>query len=297
MPAYNASYFIEDSIKSILNQSFTEWNLIILNDCSTDDTLEIINRYVSLDPRITCFENEKNLGIAKTRNKLLSLAKNRYIAWLDSDDIATQFRLEKQVRFLEENPKIFGIGSSRILIDDYNNQIGKLKCNFLDRNFAHIKASIIRENKFCNSSMMFRNEGFRIDESFPPAEDFEFWSRLILTENKKIVNQKDFLVQYRIHSNNSSNQNQIKQLELNKRIIFRNFKDCGIYYSAKNLIHFYGFLNNTQIIKNPIKWILINLWYLGRIAYRNKLPFFFVYYSIRDTTIILKNYIRGNKSI
>lgn len=294
MPAYNANNYIEDSIKSILNQSYRDWNLIILNDCSTDNTKEIIKKYVSLDPRIEYHENEKNLGISKTRNKLLSLAKKKYIAWLDSDDISTELRLEKQIIFLEKNSGVFGIGSSRILIDDNNNQIGKLKSNIFDRNFQYIKSSIVRENKFCNSSMMFRNEGYKIDESFPPAEDFEFWSRLILIENKKIINLKEYLIKYRIHSANSSNQNQIKQLELNSRIIVRNFTSCGISFSKKNIIHFYGFLNPNLKIKKPLKWISLNLWYLGKIAFLNYQFLFLIYHLVRDSGIILKNYLKGN---
>src|SRR5690242_9380591 len=100
MPVYNASSYLREAIESILNQTYSNFEFIIINDGSTDNSLEIIRSYH--DPRISVVNNETNLGIIKTRNKGLKLAKGKYIANMDADDISLSSRLEKQVQYLEQ---------------------------------------------------------------------------------------------------------------------------------------------------------------------------------------------------
>ena len=102
MPAYNVGRFISDSIISVLQQTFTQWELIIVDDCSTDDTIKIIE-YFHSDPRIILVKNQKNLGGAGSRNEGIKLAKGRYIAFLDSDDLWESNKLELQLNFMEQN--------------------------------------------------------------------------------------------------------------------------------------------------------------------------------------------------
>jgi glycosyltransferase involved in cell wall biosynthesis len=109
MPLFNAEKYVGDAVESVLNQSYTNFELIIINDASTDKSAACVQGIV--DRRIVIVENENNLGIVASRNRGLALAKGKYIAVLDSDDIALPNRLEKQVAFLEANPA-YGICGS-----------------------------------------------------------------------------------------------------------------------------------------------------------------------------------------
>ena len=102
MPSYNTASFIAESIKSVLDQSYKDWELIIVDDCSTDDTDEVVKPYLS-DERIKYLKNEKNSGAAVSRNRALRAAKGNWIAFLDSDDLWMPDKLKKQVSFMEKN--------------------------------------------------------------------------------------------------------------------------------------------------------------------------------------------------
>ena len=106
MPSYNTAKYISDSINSVINQTYENWELIIVDDCSTDNTDEIVNEFLK-DKRIKYFKNEKNSGAAISRNKALREAKGRWIAFLDSDDLWVPEKLEKQIKFMEENNYYF----------------------------------------------------------------------------------------------------------------------------------------------------------------------------------------------
>lgn len=102
MPSFNTEKFIESSIKCVINQTYQNWELIIVDDCSTDSTEKIVSQYL-IDKRIKFFKNEFNSGAAVSRNKALREAKGKWIAFLDSDDLWEKHKLEKQVKFMEEN--------------------------------------------------------------------------------------------------------------------------------------------------------------------------------------------------
>lgn len=105
MPSYNTANYIKETIQSVLNQTYTKWELIIIDDCSTDNTDEVLMEI--RDPRIIYLKNERNLGAAISRNRALKLAKGQWIAYLDSDDIWLPKKLEKQISFMEKNGYIF----------------------------------------------------------------------------------------------------------------------------------------------------------------------------------------------
>lgn len=101
MPSYNTAKFIAESIDSVLAQTYTDWELLIVDDCSTDNTDEVVAAYT--DPRIKYVKNEKNSGAAVSRNKALAMASGKWIAFLDSDDLWTPDKLEKQITFMQQN--------------------------------------------------------------------------------------------------------------------------------------------------------------------------------------------------
>ncbi len=121
MPSYNTAEYIADSINSVLNQTYTNWELIIIDDCSSDNTDEIVSQFD--DKRIRYLKNDRNSGAAVSRNRALREAKGKWIAFLDSDDLWTPDKLEKQIRFMEENSYAFSY-TNYIEIDSAGNETG-----------------------------------------------------------------------------------------------------------------------------------------------------------------------------
>ena len=117
-PAYNAEKFIVEAIDSVLNQTYKEFEYIIIDDCSTDKTLKIAQTYAKKDKRVRVYKNEKNLGIAGNRNKGVSLAKGKYIMWQDADDISISDRMENQVNILEKNKDMGIVGGALLFFDE-----------------------------------------------------------------------------------------------------------------------------------------------------------------------------------
>lgn len=115
MPSFNTAKYISDSIKSIQAQTYSNWELIIVDDCSTDDSLNVIHSLV--EPRIRLFQNEKNSGAAISRNYALREAKGKWIAFLDSDDIWVPEKIEKQIRFMCDNNYAFTFTDYRICLN------------------------------------------------------------------------------------------------------------------------------------------------------------------------------------
>ncbi len=107
MPSYNCEVYVEETIRSVQAQTYENWEIIFMDDCSTDDTIRIVSAMREKDPRIHLYQNISNLGAAVSRNNALREAKGRWIAFLDSDDIWVPTKLEKQVKFMEENGYAF----------------------------------------------------------------------------------------------------------------------------------------------------------------------------------------------
>ena len=127
-PTYNCGAYIEDTIKSVINQTYTNWEMIIVDDQSTDQTEEIVKRYTDLDQRIRYYKLESNSGAAVARTKAMEMAKGNYMAFLDSDDLWMSTKLERQLNFMEEQHINFSCTSYE-QIDEQNQKLGKvLKC-------------------------------------------------------------------------------------------------------------------------------------------------------------------------
>lgn len=121
MPSYNTQQYIGASIESVLNQTYKNWELIIIDDCSTDDTITVVSNYK--DNRIHFYVNEKNIGAAESRNNALKISKGRWIAFLDSDDLWKENKLEEQLKFMRENKFSFSYTNYQE-IDSIGNSLG-----------------------------------------------------------------------------------------------------------------------------------------------------------------------------
>lgn len=200
MPAYNAENYICEAINSILRQSFYQFELIVLNDGSSDGTAECINLFT--DPRIVKINLPKNIGLVGARNKLVSIARGKYIALMDSDDVAMPNRLKSQVAFLET-------GFADICGGEYyskNEQKGKIKPSKQKYSDADIKALLAICSPLCNPSVMGRAELFK-DFPYKPgrdsAEDYALWVDLALS-GYRFANLRQKLITYRIHQKQTS---------------------------------------------------------------------------------------------
>ncbi len=203
IPCYNAEKYVEMAIRSIMNQTYTNLEILIIDDCSKDSTYEILENLAKYDKRIILEKNEQNLKIVKTLNKLVLKANGKYIARMDADDISAPNRIEKQVNFLESN-KDYGIcGTNAWRIDCNNRMIGK---SLLPTEDNEIK---IVSDFFCvfyHPSVMIRSELYKKNlyrEEYLYAEDMELWQRLLKVTKGK--NLKEKLFYYRIISSSASN--------------------------------------------------------------------------------------------
>ncbi|WP_333625669.1 glycosyltransferase [Sphingobacterium siyangense] len=201
MAAFNASKFIADSIKSALNQTFQNFELLIINDGSTDNTETIIQSFH--DPRIRVIKNETNRGLIESRNIALLEAQGKFIAILDSDDIAIPDRLEKQLNAFQNNPDLAVVGSRALIIDQNGNETGERLDVFTD--IDKIKITLFFENTIVHSSTMIKTKIFREVNGYQGdilIEDYDLFYRI--SQKYAIENLEDYLVKYRIHGTNIS---------------------------------------------------------------------------------------------
>lgn len=195
MTVYNGEKFLEETIESVLNQTFGDFELIIIDDGSTDNTKEIIMKFAKWDKRIKYYYFGKNKGyyyLDEVINEGLRKCKGKYIARIDADDLCNPNRLEVQYNYLEKNKDIFLIGSSAEVIDYHGKKIGSI----FKKPFSSIfhKYHVAVSNSFVHSSIMFRNEGI-----YYPSHNEHMFYCLLVFYGKKIRNIPWFLVQYRIN--------------------------------------------------------------------------------------------------
>lgn len=222
MPVYNASLFLKEAIQSILDQTFKDFEFIIINDGSSDNSLQIIESFK--DPRIKLVNNERNLGIIKTRNKGLQLAKGKYIANMDADDISLPTRLEKQFAFLENNPDVAILGSKLVLIDGNNYEIGIWPEDYGVVSDQDISETLPVVNCVGQPTVMMRRDvvtSIMYNDLYIHNEDWGLWLD-VLALNYRISKLPDVLLRYRQH--NASTTVTTNKLGVNKKIISFKYK-------------------------------------------------------------------------
>lgn len=177
MSVYNDKNFVGQSIEGVLNSTYKDFEFIICNDCSTDGSQEIIKNYN--DERIVFFSNETNQGLANSLNNCLSIAKGEYIMRIDSDDVCLPERIEKQVKFLDEDKNIALCGTFAQVIDNENKNV-----YILTRPEDVMVKDIFKNNSFIHPSVMIRKEvldkvgGYVSKKETRRAEDFDLWCRI-----------------------------------------------------------------------------------------------------------------------
>jgi hypothetical protein len=195
LPVYNAQDYLRESIDSILNQSFTDFELIIINDGSTDRSQEIIDSYT--DPRIRLIDQD-NAGLPVSLNRAIAIAKGQYLARQDADDVSLPNRLAEQVRFMEANPSCGLLGTWAQILEA--NAITDRELNHPCDN-GEIQIKLMFYNCFVHSSVMIRKESLDVAGIYPedpakfPPEDYDLWLRI--AQNFQVANLSKTLLQYR----------------------------------------------------------------------------------------------------
>ncbi len=258
MPAYNAEKYIEEAINSILNQSFRDFELVITDDYSTDKTWGIIQKFAKKDKRIRAYRNDKNLYIAENRNKLLILAKGKYIAWQDADDISFPERLKRQYVFLEKHPDAGIVGGYLQFFND-RGITGIRKYAIIDQD---LRKNIFRFSPVAQPGAMIRKDCFNkvgfYNPTYPPAEDIDMSFRI--GKLFKFANLDEVVIKYR-ENLNSATYKRLKTIEINTlKIRFKNAFSKSYKPSFIDIV--YNFLQLLSIFLIPPK---IKIWVFNRI--------------------------------
>lgn len=202
LPVYNAAPYLKESIESILAQSFGDFELIIINDGSTDESEEVIREFS--DPRIVLINNNENIRLISTLNKGLQNAKGKYIARMDADDIALISRFESQWKFMEANPEVDVCGSSI----SYFNHSGVIRSWIVLSEDKDIKTELLAGPAFAHPTVFMRTSSMRkfnisYSNEYLHTEDYELWIRMSRL-GFRFHNLKDVLLHYRLHDSNVS---------------------------------------------------------------------------------------------
>ncbi len=211
MPAYNRADYIAQAIESVLAQTYTNWELIIIDDASTDQTAEIIRSYVIKDSRIRLLQNDANRGISFTRNRGIAESNGTHIAMLDSDDFwIDDHKLEKQVEFLAAHAaEGYGlVGTGIVLVDEKGSRGRQIVFDGLDE---RIRGRILARNPITQSSVLFTREAYQIAGGYDPAlvvsEDHDLWLHIGTTH--KLCVLPHIATAYRVHSGGISKQKKL----------------------------------------------------------------------------------------
>lgn len=201
MPVFNGARYLRDALESVRRQSFRDFELLVIDDGSTDETPEILRRWP--DPRLRVERQERNLGLARTRNHGVALARGEYVALLDADDRATPGRLAAQVCFLRRHREMALVGSWVREIDEAGRPTGSVwRC---ETRPDRIPPSLLFWNAFAQSAVTARRcilERFPYREALPPSEDYDLWARIAAAH--PVANLPRPLVSYRRHAGGAS---------------------------------------------------------------------------------------------
>ena len=244
MSVYNGEKYLVQAIDSILNQTYQNFEFIIIEDSSTDNSLDILEEYAKKDSRIKIIKKEKNIGIKgfiENLNLGISIAEGKYIARMDQDDVSLPERFQKQVDFLENNPEITLVGAQLNFINEQNKITGEAigALEHLD-----IVKKITSKIQLFHPVIMFRKEkNIQYREKFLYCEDYDLYLNLI-TQGKKLANINEKLLHYRILESSISRKgdNFVKKLMVEKALYFYKLR-------KENGQDLYETFNNEEVLE------------------------------------------------
>jgi glycosyltransferase involved in cell wall biosynthesis len=236
MPVYNGERYLREAIESILLQTFRDFELLIIDDGSTDGSVKIIQSY--RDKRIRYIDNEKNIGIASTLNKGIELAIGEYIVRMDSDDISLSTRIEKQVRFMDNYPEI-GVSGTWVKFVDISHHPWKSVVYKYPIKPRDIKARSLFNSSFAHPSVIMRRsllEKFQLkyDPQHLDAEDYGLWQKC--SSCFPLANIPEVLLVYRVHSESMTNSDKNIEYKTVQRVNRLSIQNLDIGFSQEELL-------------------------------------------------------------
>ena len=285
MPVYNAAPFLREAIDSIVAQTFENWELILLNDGSTDDSLQIAHSYT--DPRIKILDSETNNGLIYQLNRGMEAAQGRYIARLDADDVAMDNRLQMQFNYLENHPEIGLVGG-------YAEVLGTNEMLRHGQKHDDILLELLHRNAFIHSTVMFRksifgsiNGGF--DTNYKHAEDYRMWQ--LFAGITKLANLPEVLIKYRVHEQQVSAKHATGLLDSADRVrlqFIASSLNITLSREQENL-------HLALIQGNAFHWYpnIVNAWVKTLIRSNRQNPFFEASHFEGYLHGCFKRYVRG----
>lgn len=199
MPVHNASAYLREALNSVLAQTYPHWELVCVDDASSDDSLRILEEYAARDPRIKPFRQPGHAGIVAARNRALDEASpdSTYLAILDADDVALPDRIAAQVQFLEANPDHALVGGHTLIIDGSSRELGIRR---YPADYAAICGVIGRYNPFAQSAITLRRAMLKeighYDPAYPRCQDYDMWLRT--ASRFPVANLDRPVIRYRI---------------------------------------------------------------------------------------------------
>lgn len=226
MPAYNAGPFLGAAITSLLEQSFGDFELIVVDDGSTDDTPELLNAI--LDPRVAVLTQPKNRGYVAALERAIRIARGRYLARQDADDLSLPGRLAAQVEFLDRHPEVVLIGAACRRVGAGGEVLANYPAAVDD---TAIRWHMLFRNAFVHSAVMLRRSaldgaGLRYDAGYAPSEDYRLWSQLLC--HGRGANLPEPLVAHRRHAGQISKRESEVQRTHAERVSRENLAEIGI---------------------------------------------------------------------
>jgi glycosyltransferase involved in cell wall biosynthesis len=223
MSVYNGEKWLSESIESVLEQTFQDFEFVIIDDASTDRSADIINSYK--DGRIIYARNAHNMGLTKSLNKGIGLARGEYIARMDADDISVANRLEKQVTFMDANPEVAVCSSYTVFIDELGKKLNSWNDDIENVTYSQIRKTLPQKNCLSHTSVLMRAHivrAYLYNELQKHSQDWDLWLRLV-QDNHRIDKIPDCLVRNRIHSGSVTATTQRDEGKQRAQVVRRNF--------------------------------------------------------------------------
>jgi glycosyltransferase involved in cell wall biosynthesis len=245
MSVYNGEVYLKAAIDSVLNQTFPDFELIIVDDGSTDRTAEILTGYT--DPRIRVI-TQTNHGISHARNQAFKASQGVFIAVMDADDESLPTRLERQVAFMHAHPEVGLLGSAAVFLDELAGRTWEYSPPLTDE---ALRAGFVKGNPFIHTSIMTRRSLLELvggyNEAFPFLVDYELYTRLASHTRMANLPEPQVIRRYRMGSVSTTLRTELLRLRLRLRLHYR------IFRTGKYPLHYFGY------VLRPILFALIEL--------------------------------------
>jgi glycosyltransferase involved in cell wall biosynthesis len=268
LPVYNSQAFLKEAIESILSQSLKNFELIIINDGSTDNSESIIKSF--MDSRIVYLKNPENIGLIKTLNKAIAIAKGNYLARMDADDVAMKDRLDLQLKAFQENKNRVVVSSDHFLLQ--GNKETYIKNHTQS---DELKAILLFSPCFAHPTVMIKNifvkENISYNEKYTHTEDYKLWTDLAICGEFYNINTP--LLKYRSHPNQVSILNNSIQKQRSEEVRSLYLQKLGFVFSEEEFVT-HNFIGNNVFINSIVELEKIEKWLLSLLNQNKKLKAF-----------------------